>query len=105
MEPQEVHQRSAELQILDVRELEEWKVGHIDGALHIPMTKLPSRRAELDRDRPIAAVCRSGARSGRVTQWLAAQGYQAENMEGGMQAWARAGLPFAGDGGSPGRVA
>jgi rhodanese-related sulfurtransferase len=94
-----------EVQVLDVREPHEWAAGHIEGALHIPMRQLESRVGELATDRRIVAVCRSGARSGRVAAALRAAGYDAANLEGGMQAWEEAGLPFvAEDGGSP-RVA
>ena len=53
----------------------------------------------------MVAVCRTGNRSELATTMLQARGYDAENLEGGMEAWERAGLPFeASDGGAP-RVA
>jgi rhodanese-related sulfurtransferase len=83
-----------QLVVLDVREAAEWRGGHIDGALHIPMTELGARLHELDPGRPIVAVCRSGNRSGMVTQALSARGYDVTNLDGGLMAWARAGLPL-----------
>lgn len=92
-------------QLVDVREPHEWAAGHIDGAVHIPMYELNARQDELATDRKIVCVCRSGARSAMVTQALVNAGYDAENLDGGMQAWAHAGLPMVADGGAPARVA
>lgn len=98
MGPQEAHQRRDEFQLVDVREPEEWAAGHIEEAIHIPMGVLGQRQDELARDRTIVAVCRSGNRSGHVVRALRDAGYDAENLEGGMHAWAAAGLPFVADG-------
>lgn len=79
---------------LDVREPREWLLGRIPGALHVPMNELPSRLGLLPRDRTIVAVCRSGNRSHFVTQALQREGFRAANLEGGLKAWRRAGLPL-----------
>lgn len=105
MNPEDAHAARDDVQLLDVREPEEWRAGHIDGAVHIPMGQLNARRDELATDRMIVAVCRSGARSGAVADALQRAGYQAQNLDGGMYAWADARLPFvAEDDGGP-RVA
>ena len=78
--------------LLDVRTDGEWAQGRIAGALHIPMDELLSRLDEVD-DR-VVCVCAVGARSGRVAEYLNAQGYQAVNLEGGIYGWADAGLPI-----------
>lgn len=104
MGPEEVGPRQDELQLIDVREPDEWAAGHIDGALHIPMGQLSQRRDELAQDRTIVAVCRSGNRSGQVVAALRGAGYDAENLDGGMQAWARADLPFVAENGRDPRV-
>ena len=91
-------------QILDVRYPNEWAAGHIEGARHIPGDELEDRLDELDRDRPIVTVCRSGARSAEAAAFLTAEGYDAQNLEGGMQAWAEAGLAFRASDGSAGAV-
>jgi len=90
--------------LLDVREQPEWDAGHIDGAVHIPMTELNTRQQEIPSDRPIVCVCRSGQRSAMVTQALVGAGYDAHNLEGGMLAWAEAKSPIVTDHGSPGTV-
>ncbi|MGI8699783.1 MAG: rhodanese-like domain-containing protein [Nocardioidaceae bacterium] len=77
--------------VLDVREDDEWRAGHIEAAVHIPMAAVPARVDELPADRQILVVCRSGARSGQVTGYLAGQGWDAVNLAGGMKAWAAAG--------------
>jgi rhodanese-related sulfurtransferase len=105
VDPQQVVERLADVQLIDVRELDEWEAGRIEGARHIPMSELGDRLGEIDKDRPLVAVCRSGARSGRVVDVLRSRGYDAENLEGGMQAWEQAGLPFSAPAGGPGRVA
>jgi rhodanese-related sulfurtransferase/glyoxylase-like metal-dependent hydrolase (beta-lactamase superfamily II) len=79
--------------LVDVRENDEWADGHISGALHIPMSELPSRVGELPTDQRIVCVCRSGHRSGKVTAWLINNGREAVNMVGGMIAWTETGLP------------
>jgi rhodanese-related sulfurtransferase len=90
--------------LLDVREGNEWAVGHVEGSVHIPMGELGARLAELPTDRPIVAVCRSGARSGTVTEALGSRGYDVVNLAGGLQAWAAEGLPLLADDGLPGSV-
>jgi rhodanese-related sulfurtransferase len=105
MDPRETYDRRDELLLLDVREPHEWDAGHIAGALHIPMGELNDRQDEIDQDRTIVAVCRSGARSGRVAAALSQAGYDVHNLEGGMQAWDRADLPFVAVDGSEGSVA
>ena len=106
MDPRTVQDRRGELQILDVREDEEWVAGHIDGAVHIPLGELRRRIGELDAQRPVVTVCRSGGRAGRAADLLTSSGRRAAVMNGGMQRWAREGLPFSSaDGSGPGTVA
>ena len=90
--------------VLDVREPDEWTVGHVDGSVHIPMGELGARLDELPADRPIVAVCRSGARSAAVTEALGGRGYDVVNLVGGLQAWVAEGLPLIADDGLPGSV-
>jgi rhodanese-related sulfurtransferase len=92
--------------LLDVREDDEWAAGHIDGAHHIPMGELPARFgdvADLAGDAPeLVVVCRSGSRSARVVAWLAQNGVDAVNLDGGMGAWASLGRPMVSEtGGAP----
>ena len=103
----EVYPKVDDVQIVDVRELYEWDAGHIAGAIHIPLQSLlaGADATVLDSDRPVVAVCRTGNRSELATTMLQARGYDAENLEGGMEAWERAGFPFEASDGGPPRVA
>lgn len=85
--------------ILDVREDYEWEAGHVDGAIHIPLDRLPDSLDDLDPDQDLAVICRTGGRSARATQWLDAHGYSAVNVNGGMGAWLEAGKPMVSDNG------
>jgi len=90
--------------LLDVREDDEWQAGHAPQAEHIPMSKLGQELDRLDQGRRVVAICRSGARSDRAATALRQRGYDAVNVEGGMQAWAAAGLPVVTDAGGAGQV-
>ncbi len=92
-------------QVLDVREPDEWAVGHIAGSLHVPMGDVAARVGEVTRDRRVVVVCRSGSRSMVVAEALGAAGYDAVNLAGGLQAWAADDLPLEADDGLPGAVA
>ncbi len=105
MDPQTLARRMHEVQVLDVRYPNEWEAGHLDGAVHIPGDDLAERADELDPERPVVTVCRSGKRSEQAAQWLAGEGFDAENLDGGMEAWAQAGLDYRADDGSPGSLA
>lgn len=83
--------------LLDVREDDEWAAGRAPSAVHLPMSQLQARLAELPSDRPIAVVCKLGGRSAQVTTYLLANGRQARNVEGGMTEWQRLGLPLEAD--------
>lgn len=75
------------LQIVDVRELDEWMSGHIPGAKHIPLGSLFERHKELGAQQEIIVVCRSGNRSGLACEFLESFGYHVSNMLGGMLEW------------------
>lgn len=82
--------------VLDVREPDEFKLGHLLNAQLIPLGKLKERIGELEKykDKPVLVVCRSGNRSGTACAILAKQGFeQAYNMAGGVMAWQKANLP------------
>lgn len=72
--------------ILDVREPGEWELGTLPGSKLVSMGELIERLDEFDEDTPILCVCRSGARSGQVASYLAAQGYRTANLVGGVKA-------------------
>ncbi|PWB54828.1 MAG: hypothetical protein C3F18_06460 [Nitrosomonadales bacterium] len=82
--------------ILDVREDQEYAGGHVPHSKHIPLGQLPGRIQELEkfRNKPIIAICRSGARSGHGCSVLRKNGFeQVYNLSGGMTAWQQANMP------------
>ncbi|SOC21619.1 rhodanese-related sulfurtransferase [Ureibacillus xyleni] len=86
----EVQQRienGEQLNLIDVREVDEVQAGHIPGITHIPLGLLEFRSHELDKNKPYIMVCRSGGRSGQATHYLQSQGFDVTNMTGGMMSW------------------
>jgi rhodanese-related sulfurtransferase len=83
-------ERGDELLLLDVREPHELAIASVPGALHIPMGQVPERLGELDPQREIVVLCRSGGRSLQVARFLESRGYGAvSNLTGGTLAWSR----------------
>lgn len=78
--------------VVDVRQPEEFRAGHINGAKLIPLGELGRRLKELPKDREIVLVCATGNRSRSATKLLLREGYNALNMNGGVMAWSRNGL-------------
>ena len=91
------------LTVLDVREPVEWQHGHIEGALHVPMNEIPARLDELPTGQ-ILVVCKVGGRSAQVTGYLAQQGLEVVNLDGGMLDWESAGRPMVSETGQPPQV-
>jgi len=86
---------AGEVQIVDVREPDEWDAGRIPGDVrHIPLMELTAQAQTIDRDKPVVFQCRSGARSLMAAQALRASGYEAYSLAGGLIAWTEAGLPL-----------
>jgi rhodanese-related sulfurtransferase len=84
---------------IDVREADEWHAGHMGGSEWIPLGELGVRAVDLPRDRPLVIVCRTGSRSGYAADALAAAGYDARNLAGGLKRWVAAELPLEPAGG------
>jgi rhodanese-related sulfurtransferase len=82
--------------VLDVREPVEWEHGHIDGALHIPLMQLTQRLDELPVGHTVV-VCTVGGRSAQAVAYLAQQGHDVVNLDGGMIEWAAAGREMVSD--------
>lgn len=94
----------ADAVLLDVREDGEWQAGHAPGAIHVPMTALGERLDEIPQASPLYVICRSGARSARVTAYLNASGWNAVNVASGLLGWQRAARPLIGEGDRPATV-
>jgi rhodanese-related sulfurtransferase len=81
--------------LLDVRELNEYIEVRAPGAVLFPTSAFVARLGELPPDRPLLVICHLGNRSAAVVGYLARIGRtDAVNVAGGMDAWARAGLPL-----------
>ncbi len=71
---------------LDVRGHAEWEAGHLAHAVLIPLPDLAARLGDIPRDRPVQVHCQSGVRSAMATSWLRAQGVDAVDVLGGLNA-------------------
>lgn len=82
--------------LIDVREADEYAQGHVPGSTLIPLGQLAQRLQEIARykDKPVVLICHSGRRSEQALKLLEGAGFSAAaNVEGGMIAWQKAGLP------------
>ena len=94
MKPKEAYEGRDDFTFVDVREWYEWDAGTVAGAIHIPIRQLSGKVDSVPRDKPVVAVCQIGQRSALAAQFLTAQGYEAHNLEGGVEAWIAEGLPL-----------
>ncbi|HJP66733.1 MAG TPA: rhodanese-like domain-containing protein [Actinomycetota bacterium] len=106
MDVRELQEHRDQYQILDVREPYECEVGIIEGSVMIPLNDVlaGAERGRLDLGRPIAVVCKVGNRSELAAVMLRARGYDAQNLEGGLEAWQAEGNAISTMDGGPGQV-
>ncbi|MBI1260611.1 MAG: metalloregulator ArsR/SmtB family transcription factor [Rhizobiales bacterium] len=81
--------------VLDVRPPDEFAVGHVPGAINIPLSELEERLTELDQDHEIVAYCRGPwcVLSFEAVAALRARGFKVRRLEDGLPEWRAAGLP------------
>ena len=79
--------QNGQLSLVDVREVEEFDALHLEGARNLPLSRLPDIYDQLDKDQSHYVICKSGMRSARACQFLAEQGYEVINVQGGMMAF------------------
>ena len=99
IEPAALQERLGSVQLIDVREPAEFTdaLGHIDGAVLLPLADLGTRLGEIDAARPVVTVCRSGTRSAQAVVLLQRAGLkQIANLAGGMLRWRAEGLAVVG---------
>jgi rhodanese-related sulfurtransferase len=95
-----------EVQVVDCREAYEWNAGRIEGSIHIPLNSiLAGATGQLDAEKTTVVVCRSGNRSELATLMLRARGFEAFNLEHGLEEWADQGRPLTTPDGRTGHVA
>ena len=78
-----------DIQLIDVRQPEEWAFAKIEGAKLIPLGEIMNRRDEIDESRETVIHCKAGMRSARAVQLLQQVGYKGniKNLKGGITAW------------------
>jgi rhodanese-related sulfurtransferase len=84
--------------MLDLRESKDYDGGHVPNAVHIPLSQLASRASELGKftSRPLIAYCDRGSQSRGAGSALSKLGFaEVYTLQGGVRAWAAAGLPVA----------
>lgn len=77
-------QEQKDIEIIDVREKDEFRSGHIKEAKNVPLSNFDVRKI---KKQPLYVICQSGMRSKQACQYLSKQGYDVTNISGGMNAW------------------
>jgi rhodanese-related sulfurtransferase len=95
--------REGRVTVLDVRPADEFAIGHVPGALNVPLEMLAQRLRDLDPNQEIVAYCRGAycVLSFEAVAALRRHGFNVRRLEDGFPEWRAAGLPVA-DGGVPG---
>lgn len=84
--------QKADVQVVDIRQPAEVAGGTVPGAEVMPMHTIPLRIQEINQDKPVVLVCRSGARSAQACLFLTQNGFEnILNLRGGMMGWAGSG--------------
>ena len=80
--------------IVDVRRHSEWDEGHISGATHIYLGRLPERLGEIPKEKPVVLQCKTGTRSSFAASILKKAGRtRVCNLLGGIDSWKKSWLP------------
>ena len=91
--------KTPDVQIVDVRELDEFSGGHLEGAVLLPWRQPDfDKRAlsSLDPKKPVLVYCRSGRRSTAASEVLSKLGFvELRSLDGGIVAWQKAGKPVS----------
>ncbi len=92
----ELLERRPEVQVLDVRDDDEWQSGHIPGAVHLPYHDVGRAPAPFDADRPVAVICSTGRRSATAAGLVRRDGVREviHVSPGGVGTWAKLGHPL-----------
>lgn len=94
---------SSDVTVVDVRGSDEWKHGHLPGAVHIPLASLPNRIGELTQCSQIVLQCQSGGRSSVAASFIKARGIaNVSNLVGGLDGWAKQGFEVVAEPAKPG---
>jgi rhodanese-related sulfurtransferase len=94
VEPSTFLVQAAGALVVDVREPSEYLAGHVPGAKLLPLAAVPARLGELPNDRLVFVICATGNRSLIAVTWMHRAGIDAWSVNGGTNAWVRAGRPL-----------
>ena len=83
-----------QVDLIDVREPEEYEAGRIAGSRHLALGELAAQAQTIARERPVVFYCRSGSRSAMAAEAFRGAGFDAHNVSGGLLDWHAAGLPL-----------
>jgi rhodanese-related sulfurtransferase len=81
------------VELIDVREDDEFVQGRVPGARHFRLATIPDRVDEIPRDQAIYLICAVGGRSMKAAEFLDAEGFETINVAGGTKAWIAADQP------------
>ena len=81
--------------LIDVREPHEYDEAHVPGAVLVPLATVPDELDAFRGEGPVYVICKSGGRSMRACEYVADQGIDAVNVEGGTTAWILSGREYA----------
>ena len=79
--------------LIDVRSAQEWRSGRAPHAKHVPLDRLQTSTAGIQKSKPVIVMCQSGVRSASAARLLAGKGFEVYSLRGGMGAWRLAGEP------------
>lgn len=82
-------EQNAEVQLIDVREIDEFEAGHIEEAKNIPLSELDQHISDFNTEDDYIIICRSGNRSGMACDYLQQFDIKTTNVQGGMIEWKR----------------
>jgi rhodanese-related sulfurtransferase len=83
-------ERGEDIQLIDVREPQEYEICHLPASILIPLSEIPKSQTRIAADKPVVVICHHGFRSAQAIQYLSQRyGYQnLVNLKGGIHAWA-----------------
>jgi adenylyltransferase/sulfurtransferase len=78
-----------DIELIDVRQPDEYAFAKIEGAKLIPLPEIVQRMDEIDNSKPIVVHCKMGGRSAKAIEFLQASGFEGDmaNLVGGITAW------------------
>lgn len=89
---------------VDVRDPYEFEARHVAGAINVPIGRFKAHVDGLPRHVEVVVTCQIGQRSGLAVRYLRERGFDAHNLDGGLEAWIAAGCPLEASGMEGGRV-